>query len=93
MRISQRPERASVATPEIEALLDEYQVAAIMKRSVASLRRDRMLHTGVPHVKLSALVRYRPEDVRAFIARNLRGGEAGPSTKRGSRLEVERGEE
>jgi hypothetical protein len=67
--------REGVVKPLLEALLDEHEAAAILKRSVASLRRDRLLRTGCPHVKLGALVRYRPSDVRAFIEQNLRGGE------------------
>jgi hypothetical protein len=59
---------------EIEALLDEHQVAAIIRRSVASLRRDRLQGTGCPHVKIGALCRYRPSDVRSFIERNIRAG-------------------
>jgi hypothetical protein len=61
---------------QIEPLLDEFEYARVTGRSVASARRDRLLKTGCPHVKLGALVRYRPEDVRAYIERNIRGGSA-----------------
>ncbi|HXJ38979.1 MAG TPA: hypothetical protein VNH18_06845, partial [Bryobacteraceae bacterium] len=57
---------------ELETLLTEHEYASITKRSVASVRRDRLLKQGCPYVKLGALVRYRPEDVRAHIEHNLR---------------------
>lgn len=65
-------ERESAADLQLEILLTEYEYARITKRSVASVRRDRLLRQGCPYVKLGALVRYRPEDVRAHLERNLR---------------------
>jgi hypothetical protein len=75
MNTSQLSERKSVANESLEALLDEYQYALIRRCSVATVRRDRFLRKGCPYVKIGALVRYRPQDVRAFIERNLQGGE------------------
>jgi len=57
---------------ELETLLTEREYATITKRSVASVRRDRLLRQGCPYVKLGALVRYRPDDVRAHLERSLR---------------------
>ena len=57
--------------PELEPLLTEQEFARITKRSVASARRDRLLRQGCPFVKLGALVRYRPSDVRAYLERSL----------------------
>jgi hypothetical protein len=57
----------------LETLLTESEFARIVKRSLASIRRDRKLGTGCPYLKLGALVRYRPADVRRFIEFNLRG--------------------
>jgi len=57
---------------ELETLLTEHEYAQLTKRSVASVRRDRLLRQGCPYLKLGALVRYRPEDVRAFLERSLR---------------------
>lgn len=56
----------------IEPLIDEYELARILNRSVASLRRDRQLRQGCPYVKIGALIRYQPYDVRAFLKRNRR---------------------
>ena len=64
-------EREHFAETALETLLTEKEIAGITKRSVASVRRDRLLRQGCPFVKLGALVRYRPEDVRAYISRNL----------------------
>jgi predicted DNA-binding transcriptional regulator AlpA len=68
--------RREGADNEIERLLDEREYAAITGRSIASARRDRLLGKGCPFVKLGFLVRYRPSDVRAYIARNVRGAQA-----------------
>jgi len=62
----------SSATLQLEPLLTEHEYAHITKRSVASARRDRLLGHGCPYVKLGALVRYRPVDIRAYIEQNLR---------------------
>lgn len=63
---------ANTADLELESLLTEQEYARITKRSVASVRRDRLLRQGCPYVKLGALVRYRPADVRAHIESHLR---------------------
>jgi len=74
MSTSRPSARESVADTQIEPLIDEYECSRITGRSVASLRRDRLLGTGIPYVKLQALVRYRPSDLREYIERNLQGG-------------------
>ncbi len=68
--LPREPKRAPET--ELETLLTEHEYARITKRSVASVRRDRLLRQGCPYVKLGALVRYRPEDVRAHLERSLR---------------------
>jgi hypothetical protein len=73
MSTSQLIETENVVSNRLEALIDEYEYSRITGRSVASARRDRSLGIGCPYVKLGALVRYRIEDVRAYIARNVRG--------------------
>jgi len=74
MKPSMPNERDSVADFNLETLLTEREYARIIKRSVASVRRDRLLRQGCPYLKLGALVRYRPEDVRTHLERNLRLG-------------------
>ena len=72
MNNSLRLRAESGAEPNLETLLTEREYAGITKRSVASVRRDRLLRQGCPYVKLGALVRYRPDDVRAHLERSLR---------------------
>jgi hypothetical protein len=55
-------------TYAIETLLTEHDVAHITQRSVASVRRDRLLKKGCPYIKISSSVRYRPSDVEAWLA-------------------------
>lgn len=68
--LPREPKRAPET--ELETLLTEQECTHITKRSVASLRRNRLFRQGCPYVKLGALVRYRPEDVRAYLERSLR---------------------
>lgn len=55
------------------SLLTDIQVGRQLGISVATLRRWRLLRTGPTYTKLGASVRYREEDVRAYIESNLRG--------------------
>jgi hypothetical protein len=71
MNTASPSERESAADLHLEVLLTEHEYAHITKRSVASVRRDRLLRQGCPYVKLGALVRYRPDDVRAHLERSL----------------------
>jgi len=57
-------------------LLNEREAAWFLNCSVAFLRRCRLFRTGPVYVKLGRLVRYRLEDVQAYIAANLEGSAA-----------------
>lgn len=59
---------------EIEALLNERDVARITGLSLASVRRWRLLRTGPRYLKLSSAVRYRPQDVKAWLESRPTGG-------------------
>ena len=50
-------------------LLNEHEVAGICGISVLTLRKWRSLKRGPRFLKISSLVRYRPEDVTAWIDR------------------------
>jgi predicted DNA-binding transcriptional regulator AlpA len=65
-----------MATPStLEALLTEHDVARIAGVSVATLRRWRLSGVGPKCLKVGVLVRYRPEDLQAWIeTRPTRGG-------------------
>jgi hypothetical protein len=84
MKPSTQNGRESAAESELETLLTEHEYARITKRSVASVRRDRLLGQGCPYVKLGALVRYRPEDVRAHLQRSLRQTTSGSQPSEGA---------
>ena len=51
----------------VEPLLDERDIARILKRSVSSIRRDRLMRKGVPAILIGSSVRYTPESLRAFL--------------------------
>lgn len=51
----------------MEQLLTENELAEMFKISTRSLRKARQ-NGSLPHVRLGRLVRYRVEDVQAFVA-------------------------
>jgi predicted DNA-binding transcriptional regulator AlpA len=57
-------------------LLNEYDVARITGLSVASVRRWRLLRQGPRYLKIGAAVRYRSDDLDAWLASRPTGGEA-----------------
>lgn len=59
-----------------ENLLNEHDIAHITGLSVASVRRWRLLKIGPRATKIGASVRYKPEDVKAWLdSRPTIGGE------------------
>jgi predicted DNA-binding transcriptional regulator AlpA len=68
------------STPQ--RLLNEHQVADSCAISVLTLRKWRVEGRGPRYVKIGTLVRYRPEDVDAWIESH--------DTQRTALLEVER---
>ena len=62
---------------EFEALLNEQDVARITGLSVASVRRWRLLRQGPRYLKIGSAVRYKREDVAAWLETRPRGGEQG----------------
>jgi hypothetical protein len=75
MNTSQRGQLPGPPNTPLEILLTESETEITTKRSKASLRRDRLLGIGIPYIKLGALVRYRPSDIRTYIESHLRGGD------------------
>jgi len=59
----------------IDTLLNEHDVARITGLSVASVRRWRLLRQGPKYLKLGSAVRYRSEDLAAWIGTRPSGGE------------------
>jgi predicted DNA-binding transcriptional regulator AlpA len=64
----------STANGTFETLLNEHDVARITGLSVASVRRWRLLKQGPKFLKLNSAVRYRVEDVRAWLESRPSGG-------------------
>lgn len=58
----------------LEILLNEHDVARITGLSVASVRRWRHLRQGPKYYKIGAAVRYKPEDIAAWIESCPHGG-------------------
>lgn len=48
-------------------MMNEHEVAAFLKMSVASVRRWRLFRTGPQFVKFGAAVRYRRRDVENWL--------------------------
>ncbi len=59
----------------IENLLNEHDVARVTGLSVASVRRWRLLRQGPKYLKIGAAVRYKPEDISAWLESRPGGGE------------------
>jgi hypothetical protein len=60
----------------LDDLLDERDLARITKRSLASVRRDRLLGRGCPYLKIGASVRYQPSDFEAWLRSLPKSGSA-----------------
>jgi predicted DNA-binding transcriptional regulator AlpA len=65
----------STKSNTLESLLKEHDVARITGLSIASVRRWRLLRQGPKYLKLGSAVRYKPEDVSAWLASRPSGGE------------------
>src|SRR5436305_11591191 len=50
------------------SLLSDRDVEKITRRARSTLQKDRVAGTGIRFVRLGRLVRYRPEDVAAYLA-------------------------
>ena len=64
----------ATANNTLNTLLNEHDVARITNLSVASVRRWRLLRQGPKFIKLNSAVRYRPEDLAAWLASRPAGG-------------------
>jgi predicted DNA-binding transcriptional regulator AlpA len=71
---AQPHERESAANERLQSLLNEHDVAHVTGLSVASIRRRRLLKQPPIFRKIGAAVRYRPEDVAAWIESCPSGG-------------------
>jgi len=74
MNTSHTCERNSVANERLQSLLNEFEVARITCLSVASVRRWRLFRRGPKYLKIGAAVRYKPEDISAWLESRPTGG-------------------
>ena len=58
----------------LDNLLSEHDVARITGLSVASVRRWRLLRQGPKYLKIGAAVRYKTEDISAWLESRPPGG-------------------
>ena len=65
----------TTANNSIETLLNEHDVARITRLSVSSVRRWRRLSQGPKYLKIGGAVRYRSEDISAWLESRPSGGE------------------
>lgn len=57
-----------------QGLLDEQELAALLRVSVTTIRQWRKNRTGPQYLKIGAMIRYRPEAVEAWLDnRPIRG--------------------
>jgi hypothetical protein len=74
METATKPVAPAMTVVEVEPLLDERDIAKITKRSLASIRRDRLMRKGVPFIRIGSSVRYRPDALRDFLGSCVVGG-------------------
>jgi predicted DNA-binding transcriptional regulator AlpA len=74
MNTSHTCERNSVANERLQSLLNDFEVARITGLSVASVRRWRLFRRGPKYLKIGAAVRYKPEDISAWLESRPTGG-------------------
>jgi predicted DNA-binding transcriptional regulator AlpA len=71
-----------VAPQTIESYLNERDISRITGLSLASIRRWRFLKIGPRATKIGAAVRYKPEDVKAWLdSRPTIGGQCQPEAR------------
>lgn len=64
--------RATPDTSLEDVFLTETELSQWIKRSPASIRRDRRLRRGMPFIRVGRTIRYRRSSVLAFMAAHER---------------------
>lgn len=59
----------------MERLLDERETACLLGMSVSWLRYCRCVGMGPAYVKIGRAVRYRPDDITAWLTSQISGGQ------------------
>lgn len=58
----------------MEILLNQKQVAAMLGMSEAWMEQGRFKGTGIPYIKIGRAVRYRPIDVQGYLDMRIQNG-------------------
>jgi predicted DNA-binding transcriptional regulator AlpA len=74
MKTSQLSKLQTAASSPIQPLFNEHDLARVTGLSVASVRRWRLLRQGPKYLKIGAAVRYKPEDIWAWLESRPSGG-------------------
>jgi len=77
----------ATATNSLDGLMDEYDVARITRVAVSTIRRWRLLDQGPRYIKVGSSVRYRPEDLKAYLDSRPSGGEPVPADSAATTLQ------
>jgi hypothetical protein len=56
-----------VLPQDFERLLDDHELAFVLKRSRSRLQKDRLEGRGPPFIRVGRLIRYHAADVRAWL--------------------------
>ena len=75
MTAIQSKEQIIATVPAVGPLLGEDEVASTFRLSVAAIRRWRLQGKGPRYIKVGAAVRYRLDDIRAWLETRPSGGE------------------
>lgn len=67
-------------------LLSTPEAAQRLGISTSWLEHDRISHGRIPHVRFGRAVRYRPEDLEAFVERSKHSSTSDNGTHNGPRL-------
>jgi hypothetical protein len=54
----------------IPQVIDEYEAAKVLRKSVQTLRNERHLRRGCPYLKLGRSVRYRVDDLLNYLEKH-----------------------
>ena len=70
-----RSKLTATPTNSLDGLLSEFDTARILRVTVSTIRRWRLNRQGPRYIKVGASVRYRPEDLKAYLDSRPAGGE------------------
>lgn len=59
-----------MTSDSIPQVINEYEAAKILGKSVQTLRNERYLRKGSPYIKIGRSVRYRVEDILGYLERH-----------------------